>query len=205
MRTFKQFLLEEDTPYLMDILKRDCKPYLDQITHSSSLLFRGMKNFGEPQGKVKIRKKEVDYFKKLIRQDRQPKSTSPVIHQYVDDWFEKKFGVRPRGNAAFCHSWSASGRTEIYGKTAIIFPIGEFEVIWSKNVMDLYDDFENMGITRRSSREDVEFLLDDAKFKKGNLEAALWTTAEIMVIGSSYYVIPYDSIDIRAVYAEIRK
>lgn len=187
-KTFKQFLNEEDIPALVDILKRDCKQFLHQS--GGKLLYRGMDRLGEYQNEVMLKTERVSYYKKSIRKDRRPSTTNKTIHEYIDDWFEEKFNVRPRSNAAFCYGADARNVTLFYGsKGAVIFPIGEFKTIWSPNISDLFGKLDEDDVDGNSPRENVDHYLNEYDYQQGGLKSALGSKSEIMIVGENFYCI----------------
>src|SRR5574343_219856 len=98
------------------IFHNECKPFQKEIGFNNNfdfdLLYRGMKN------KPKL-------FIGNVRPDRRPSDTPLPIHEFMDNWFYKKFGVKFRSNAMFASKNSLSTLT--YGTSYIVFPIGEFK------------------------------------------------------------------------------
>ena len=88
--------------------------------------------------------KKGEFWKKTTRQDRYPKDMAQELHEYIDNFFQKKFRHKARSSSAFCQ-----GDTDVaddYGQPWMVFPIGAYEVIWSPVVKDLFTEFENQSI-----------------------------------------------------------
>ena len=160
------------------LIWKNCQPFLKQMKslnfENENLLFSG-------------RKSSSDFTKKKVRKNRSPKDTSIDIHNWVDDWFYEKFGIRARSNTVFCTS--DRGTSIEYGDVYVLFPIGKFEVIWSYHLKDLYDKFVmDMGLEYWKKN----FLSYDAKtYKKGNLQRALKSKNEIMLYCKEYYMLEF--------------
>ena len=126
---FIEYLNEQENS-IQEIFKKiekDCKPFLKELTKHSlvdDLLYSGRK------------KKFEGYFKGKVRKDRKPKDMPEEVHNWLDDWFEDKFGVRARSQSLFTipKGSIAAG----YGTPYAIFPIGNYKIIWSPEIEDLY-------------------------------------------------------------------
>lgn len=130
--TFRQFLMEKgiDANYdeMINKVISDCEQFLQQSNYPKSKpLWRGIKE-------------QAPYLEKQVRKDRKPTDTLEIVHQIVDRYFEKKFGVRFRSNSVFATSTSSLAEEFAgkYGSLYVIFPKGNFSFAWSPNVKDLY-------------------------------------------------------------------
>lgn len=196
---FKEFLAERTIDIsLKQLLERDCKPFLDQA--GDNLLWRGSKTLQDKHQEFTT----VDGFgvyKVPRREQRKPRNTTPISSDAMDDFFEKKFGWRPRSEAVFCQG-DPKG-TSFYGTTFCIFPIGEFEFVWSPEYEDLFgalsvsytrirDDMtpEEQAVRKAQlvhSLEEGEYRDDDLR----NAMAASGGQTEIMIGCKEYYAITY--------------
>ena len=111
------------TLFMTNIL-RDCQPFLRDLD---------LKN---PRFLYSGRKRDTDWFEQSVRSDRKPKDLSPDIHTDFDNEFNKQFGWRPRSNGLFCTGDESSAYE--YGNTFMIFPKGQYKILWSQEVSDLY-------------------------------------------------------------------
>lgn len=188
MKTFKEFLTEEELT-LIELIKKDCKQFLQQM-NKGNLLYRGIKVKDlEPVGKVKIGDHSVNYFKKSIRTDRRPLSTPSNVHDVIDDWFISNFNVKARSGGMFCYSDSGKEATTSYGVTHVVFPIGNFDCVWSPEVHDLLMFIDNEGFTNSTGELEIQDFMDTLEYKKDGLKKAMTTSSEIMIVGGSYYAI----------------
>jgi len=77
---------------------------------------------------------------------RRPKDTPLEVHEIMNDVFMKEFGWTAR-SGVFCYI-NTKYRESGYGKGYLLFPIGDFEYLWSDEIKDMFVDFEMemMGI-----------------------------------------------------------
>jgi hypothetical protein len=141
--------LNEDTEEALQILERDCKPFLDAVKkRDMPFLYSG-------------RKKKFKWFKGEVRKNRTPKDTPVEVHNLVDDAFQMKFGKRLRSNCLFTtlskyHAYN-------YGTVYYIFPIGKYEIFWHPKVVDLYetmDSYYNGYLEDNSGKEIIDISKD---------------------------------------------
>jgi hypothetical protein len=120
-------LKDRATDWLNNVeeIKARCQPFLRS---TDMPLYRGI---GGLSGNSIIKAKTVQ-----VNKNRKPRDSHPAVQKLIDDWFEKRWGVRPRQSALFC-----SGRikvAEYYGRPFYVFPVGKFKIIWG--VDDKYRD-----------------------------------------------------------------
>lgn len=113
----------------MEILEKECSQILDIYKKNKGFIFRGITRKYAPNRLYKI----------TPRADRKPKDTNPIIHKFVDDFFEERVGWRPRSEGIFCTPRYHEATS--YGHNAyIVFPKDGFKYLWSPNIEDLYCD-----------------------------------------------------------------
>ena len=188
------------------IFHDECKPFQKEIGFDGTFDFkplkRGMKN------KPKL-------FIGNVRPDRRPTDTPLPIHEFMDNWFYKKFGVKFRSNAMFVTKSQGSAR--LYGDVYIVFPIGEFKYCYSSTIDDLYATIANKIESKLSSHyapltkekfndflsdddnlkfaiDIVEKILSDSKYIDSDLEKVSYNP-EIMINCKSYLAIKSDLYD----------
>src|SRR6056297_324818 len=179
---FKDYITEgindkQDANKRLQLIKKDCQPYIN-ILKKISFMYYLLSGRSSGYG-------SLDFDKKKVRQNRKPKDTPEEINQWVDKWFYKKFGIKARSQTLFCTSDKSSARN--YGKIYYIFPIGNFEVIWSKKYTDLYNRAHmDTGLDRYK-----EFFLDYIAdtYIKGKSIDALKSGNEIMLYCKEYYML----------------
>lgn len=136
---FKKYLNEQKELTIKEALeniKKECQPFLKDLKKASpinNLLYSGRKE------------KTLEAFRGTVRKNRVPKDTPLSIHNWLDSWFEENFGIKARSN-----SLMAVGDTSVakgYGNLYAIFPIGNYEIIWSPEISDLYTEFRGSNIS----------------------------------------------------------
>jgi hypothetical protein len=187
------------------IFHDECKPFQKEIGFDGIFDFktlkRGMKN------KPKL-------FIGNVRPDRRPSDTPLPIHEFMDNWFYKKFGVKFRSNAMFA---TKSQSARLYGDVYIVFPIGEFKYCYSSTIDDLYATIANKIESKLSSHyapltkekfndflsdddnlkfaiDIVEKILTDSKYIDSDLEKVSYFP-EIMINCKSYLAIKSNLYD----------
>ncbi len=133
--------LKEDTE--LDFLAfqkmaEECKPFLKELKRSNfEFLYSGRKNNYE------------NFEKKKIRKDRKPKDMPEIIHNLLDKKFEKNFGVKARSQGFFI----SNNPSELfeYGTPHYVFPVGNYKLIYSKIIKDLYRNLQD-----KTERNDIE-------------------------------------------------
>lgn len=115
-----------------------CGPWLNDYGFET-VLFRG--RWGIEQ-KYKIAN---------IRQDRIPRSLSPMLQAIVVDYIDTaakdqgvRSGVANRQNSAFCYKDPSDAST--YGVPYAFFPMGEYRTTYLKGVHDLFSTHDEGGI-----------------------------------------------------------
>jgi len=177
-----QYLNEDTWSYddMVSLIKSNCNPFLKdwQSTYKYNFLYSG-------------RKSSKDFDIKTIRKNRKPQNTSLDIHNIVDDWFYREFGVRARSNAMF-GTFNRS-MAEIYGNLFIVFPIGKYVMLSSDKVRDLYlklgtelvdyTIWADFKVNEEVKATIINFL------EKSNYKKNIYNLNEQMVICKKYYMI----------------
>lgn len=191
MITFKQFmedrfLGEEEPAAVKVLLERDCGPFLRQ--RGSGFLYRGVKiDTGLPGTTSDHDGKDMDYIKKTVRTERNPKDMSKKRTAIVDEWFNEKFGIRARSNCVFAFG-DRINESELkhYGTPCVIFPVGEFKFVWSRRVEDLYNEMDEY------QEEGILAWLESKEYKTTDFDDAIHSRNEIMIQCSHYYAFPLE-------------
>lgn len=142
MITFKEFVTEEHKMLyqdvydwndfkFFDVIKENCKQYLAEIKDPTKVIaYRGIRDRGD-HGFISV---------KDTRTNRQPLDTNKGLSAKIDEWFKREYGIRFRSSANF-----AAGDSNIAGKFGdvyIMFPIGDYDYVWSPNYSDITEDFQ---------------------------------------------------------------
>ena len=190
----EQLLLEElSDDEILEILERDCQQFLESC--DNRFLYRGSKT----------ESKEKTLHKVKTRKDRAPRDMNGNTHVLIDNYFEKKYGIRYRSASVF--TTGSKENAEDYGSAYAVFPIGEFSFIWSPNVVDLYSNLKAAQTFKKFfsnpfkaskpiviTQEVINSYLDTAKYTNDNLGVAIRKGNEIMISCDEYYIIPLSTI-----------
>ena len=156
MITFKQFILESEKPdskIIADTILEKCQPYLESPDFNTVFL-RGLKIRSADSNKKFIDLREKAFIGN-VRKNRRPGDSSPVFHGLFNDLLKSQFGINARSETLFVVQDELLALE--YGSVYRIFPIGNYEAIWSPSITDVYD---------------IETLSPTPEFKKIILEAA---------------------------------
>lgn len=148
---FESFATEDEAPteQLLRQIKKDCSAFFMQcgnlpvwrgISHNDSTRGTtfGSRNLYLPSRKMPIRC-SIDLVP--VRKRRTPMSTDIAIHHAVDEFFEMEFNTKFRSESMFAtgNRDQASGYGS-GGGPSIVFPVGDFEFVWSPVIEDFYGD-----------------------------------------------------------------
>lgn len=134
---------------IVSILKRDCVDFIDEISKSETLLFRGIKrNLGDS-----IKR---GIWKKKSHKERIPTDMNISVSDKFDELFVQEFGVSLRSEGIFASKFiedtfpygsfdddiKVKTGGSFYKRVYLFFPIGEYSYYWNPNIIDLYSDIE---------------------------------------------------------------
>lgn len=182
------------SPTLKDVF-RDCKYFIDETMkcNKGSFLIRGMHDMDNYD--ICLLKSTLDYRLTL--------NTPGNVHDYMNKLFIKKFGWKVR-NGAFCFGWNiddSSSDIDIgYGsKTFIVFPVGDFNIVYHPEIYDLYYEIDSVwnGDDDKFIRYKPELRKIVNEYKTGSLEDAIESGNEISIKCDEYYIIQRVNIFIR--------
>jgi len=173
-----------DTKEIVEVLLRDCQPYLNEIDGNvqKHVMWRGMptvptKGFGKKYARLN---------------DRVARNTKSDMNDTIN-WFLKQHFEHPFRNGVYATGSKEHaayfGDTDTSGEVKLppyaIFPIGDFDYLWNTKLDDMY----NMLVTIAPSH------LPDAMkqvlpfYKTDNLKQAITSDREIMLWTEEYYYI----------------
>jgi hypothetical protein len=167
----EEFILTQD---VIDILMKTNIKYLKDVRKLISMprhyLQRGMDTVGE-------------HFIKQVRQDRWPVDSKQGWHDALNAEFQDKFHINARSQSVFC-----SRLAEGYGKGYLIFPIGDFYMLYSRSIPDLFFEQPN-------DSEDYEYVAKERvrTYKKSDswkdVCPDINVTTEVMLVCKSYFAL----------------
>lgn len=185
----------------VDLIKRDCKPFIKEMKKFSSplLLYRGVSN-----------------SELFISRTTNPKRMTIDSSRFVTAFFNKmaydNFGAKFRTENVIFGSGSY-GQAAGYGNVYAVFPIGDFKFLWSPKIIDFYNSQLYGDIEYNASQEFVGYIktgkmkskkmieiykeiehsfLNEYKYSNKNLEEAIKSKHEIMVQAKKFYAINFD-------------
>lgn len=175
IRNLKTNEYTSDFKNVIEILERDCKPFLDEMkSNKIEPIFRSAE---------RIKLDEKGMIKKLCRTDRRPVSTAVSVSNQLDQLFLDKFGVKLRSNGVF----TSKQKELLYGNPYLFFPIGNYKYYWSPSIKDLYATL-NLNYNKYYGKSlELEKLIDT--YQDNDLKAAGYQ--EITFVCNEYYLIDY--------------
>ena len=175
---------------VIDIITKDCKPFLKEIK-GGELLWRG--------GRTVF--KEVE--KITPRADRKPLDTEKIVHDHLDKLFLEYHGWKARSEGVFVSPDILATRR--FGDPSLFFPIGTYKYLWHTRIHDLTTSLcDNFGLCKgvdkeelegRDTREGIDEIVSD--YKNKGLKKATQEHNEIMFKCKKYYMVHkmyYDSL-----------
>lgn len=126
-----KYLINQSEPLGDGIIKEIKKTNINYLKDIKSLLPMSF-----PYLTRGIKGGNKDVMIKSVRKDRNPTDSKIEWHNALNDKFYEKFGIRARSASLFCARMSRG-----YGNADsnyIIFPIGGFYIIYSKQYPDLF-------------------------------------------------------------------
>jgi hypothetical protein len=126
---------DSSLPNFLDSILSDCGPCLKELRKNRCLVpfLRGAKQV-------------APFFKKDVRQDRQPRYIDPVLHDILGKYTKTIFGWDMRREGVFTGDISTAWDFARGGKVFAIFPIGKFKYIWSSDITRLYRLYDEASI-----------------------------------------------------------
>jgi hypothetical protein len=206
MKTFKQFITESKG--LKELIYDQCMPFISE-SKKANLMYRGSHSKGGLIGIYDVPEIEdkVNAYEKEVRKDRTPLSTWKPLHDYIDHYMKEKFDINGRKGSMFCMGKYGDIFTGGYGKTNVVFPIGDFKFLWSPHVEDLFDQIEMYLMDDRQkdkslrkqymdgdkfNNEELDAYFNSLNYTDRDLDYALSIKREIMVECDRYISIPIE-------------
>lgn len=192
MLSYRKFIQEQenDVGEIVEKIISDCQPFLDAIDGEVNeyRMYRGIKS-------------NEDFMKKKIRSNRKSSSTPSRVQEAIDDYFEEQFGIRYRSNSMFASGSSTTVHN--YGNPYIVFPIGKYQILWSKQIEDLFMDLPRdlrletnvEDLSEEQLKEKIYNFFNNSNYQEGNLKSAIKSENEIMITGKGYYAISEEFFD----------
>jgi len=163
---FKVAALENQANRIIEIIEKDCRPFLKQIKNTGGFIYRVSGRRPGPMGIIKV--------SSHIATGREPAAMNPTIHNLLNQAFEKLFGWKVRDGVPVSGNIDVSDTTGIWGLTSIIFPIGDFGFVWSPKIDDLnFDTFFGtavrsavFNVSGRSVKDYISYNLNSDEYNE---------------------------------------
>lgn len=186
---------QENLDMFIEHVIRDCKSFLN-AKKPGEVVYSGRKQSGANF-----------LYNHPVRKNRKPLHTPQIVHETIDDWMKEKFDHRFRSDAIFVTGFYSAA--EAYGDVYSIYPIGDFNFLWSSEIDDLYNDIISIlrsklgislldikSINNPSSKAKVNAALnklddelEELNYQDTNLSAGIDSGNEIMIISDSYHAV----------------
>lgn len=140
---------------VISILENECKTYLNNLKESprGHYLLRAYKYDIED---IKEFNHNLDY--------RKPLNTPEHIHNQINSFYITKFGWKIR-NGAFCYGYDSKLGKPLnlgYGPFNLFFPIGDYELVYSPIIWDMYGIYNN-------DKNGMNIILNSSNYIKSDL------------------------------------
>lgn len=166
----------------------DCKPWLDAIRGTENVALRGDNRI-------------VDDVQLLTQRGlRRPKDLPIFVHDAINDEMEKKFnGWRAREHGLFVVGQENKAR--LFGEVGAFFPVGEFKSVWSPDVLDLMEEWNDFvfnldsydardaegGDTRLTKRFAADMLTSKTWHLNAEIKKCLNESASELIISAKMF------------------
>lgn len=186
--TGEEAKLESQLQHMLE----ECGDYLEEVGFNARRVFHG------------THRELANLVTAIPVTNRRPKDTPGAVHEYIDEYFVKKFDANFRSHAIFASGNSASAMA--YGKLHIVVPVNGYRYCWSKRVEDLYSDlgqwadkskalsklfdFKTRTLDDQMEAELDEFL-SDSQYQTTDIVAAIDSGYEIMFECDHCYLIKF--------------
>lgn len=153
-------------------VKDDCQPYLKEVDYSPAIKYALLRGINTTK----------TYIAKRVRlENRIPKDISTDTHNRINKYFQEHYGAQFRNSMLVTSNLSqaeeyAYGGLNI-GSVYVIFPVGQFEYLWSPTVTDMLD------IVMATD----DFEADLETYQTTDLKAGIRSGHEIMIRCKEYY------------------
>ncbi|WP_267123035.1 hypothetical protein [Xanthomonas sacchari] len=117
-------------------------------------------------------------------ENRTPRDVPIEIQIMADNYFEEKFGIRFRQRGIFCSGDISVARNYANSEAdvRVISALTDFGFCWSPKVKDLYESLPYFDGTEKTFHS----FLESANYKTSDLEAAIRSGNEIILVGDEF-------------------
>lgn len=205
MRAYELLTEQSKIKDVKKFITKHCQPFLKEIGGMENIheyvLYRGSKNISD------------DNLIIPAVNNRPPTNSSKILHNVINKAMQTAGIKARRDNSLFVTG--NMGEAEQYGEVYVVIPIGSFEISWSNKIKDFYIDIVDYADEFTSAddisdfeefhyeidRETINLYEDDLLkfvkkyYKKKNLQKAIKSKNEIMILAEKYFLIKEDIFD----------
>lgn len=173
----KETVEGEERAYLIDVIRRNCAPFLHRWDRSA-FLFRGVHTRATLD---KIF--EFGYTEVRVRQDRRPFHSKELHHVQLGRLFQRDNFIARRDNSVFV---TGHHLTAVFydddGVAQVVFPIGPYNFTWSDMVGDMFTLLQNDPSVRERLDQHDPTLLTSLRYRQNDdINKAIHSECEIML------------------------
>jgi len=173
---------------ILEILENKCKPYIEALKRCerNHLLVRGSNDIIK---NIKKYNHNLEY--------RNPRNMPINLHNCLNSKFENVFKWKIR-NGVFCYGYDLTKDIKYnlgYGPNYLIFPIGEFEFVYSPNIFDLYGYFSDSNSLFKDKINDLIYVADDLNKALKTVEEGNDFSNEISLKTTEYFLVNFEFKD----------
>lgn len=163
----------------VDLIRKKCEPFLGKIDYDirNYKLCRGVEQRDIP---------EQDFFFGSVRKGRKPKDTPIEIHDHANEWFLNEFKIKHRSESLFITGKMED--TKKYGRPYVIFPVGNFNFVWSPKVKD----FLSVAIHGIHTKDELREFLERSDYTNDKFKEAVKSNNEVMINCDEYYAVNHE-------------
>jgi hypothetical protein len=172
MITFKKFLSEAEEQDAVKFIQANCSQFVNKAEVNIVRCLKGLDGlergmdiarFGSNAKKIdlSIESPSIDAVEAYIitpSKNRLPRDTDWKIAKAVDELFFKKFHWRPRSEGVFVFPPNGPASGYGQGDPFSIFPIGDFDFVYSPDVMDLTELFSRIVNDEYKLKDDASWM-----------------------------------------------
>jgi hypothetical protein len=171
-----------DSKEAISFIRKNCKPFLKSVGYKNHKMFRGTDG-GDA----------AEMFIGTPRKKRLPSDMDRGDQKLFDKAFYKVFGWHPRSEGLFVTgNYSSANR---YGPIYQIFPIGNFKFIYSKDVEDLYEEYNDDFSGYKKEIDDDRPAFIKKHYTDQYLKQGIKAGVEITLLCEKYLAIWADNSD----------
>lgn len=189
-----ELIIEQDSNYYDQLdafitqkIIPDCKPFLGELGWSGPFLYRG----------IDEKRTQKHFTRQPVRKNRRPMDTPQEMHQAADNWFVEHYGYPFRRAGLF--TTGNINQAVDYGRAYMVFPIGDFQYVWSPGHYELLftkllsaywralDSWNMTKMSEQDAQKITNKILDAGNYQSSDLQAGIRSGNEVLIGTSEFY------------------